>query len=170
MAEEELKQTEQTNVPSDEADGGSYADALLKQQEIIKSLQDENKSLKKDNKQLVSSILNGGEYSAELSKPKKSLKEIEDDLFDLNKLKSGKITNLEFMEKALAYREALLEETGEDCFQNEYDPIGSGEKVANFHENQIQNAAESPNAYMRGLELDMNDTIIPNLNKSQKRR
>lgn len=145
-----MDEKELNNVSSEttgEIDNNQYIDALnqLKQNSVDRSKYEE---LKAENKKLLDSIVNGQELDIDLPK-KESIQDLRNALFTDN---SG-LNNLEYAEKALALRSALIEEGKPDPFV----PIGAqylptdddyatAQRVANVLQECID-AADGDNVY-----------------------
>lgn len=109
--QKEIKQEEQeTNV--------DYIEAIneLKRKSVDKEKYD---ALRAENKKLIESIVNGQSVEVE-AQPinKRSAKDIRNELFN-----TAELSNLEYVEKALELRDAVLEEKGVDIF------VGAGHKL-----------------------------------------
>ena len=90
-----------------------YIEAIknLKQNSVDRQ---QYEDLKAENKKLLDSIVNGVSVEVEEQKPKKSIEELRAELLDENN------TNLQYIEKTLELREALIAEGQPDFFL----PIG----------------------------------------------
>lgn len=109
--QKEIKQEEQeTNV--------DYIEAIneLKRKSVDRDKYD---ALRAENKKLIESIVNGQSVEVE-AQPinKRSAKDIRNELFN-----TAELSNLEYVEKALELRDAVLEEKGVDIF------VGAGHKL-----------------------------------------
>lgn len=91
----------------------NYIEALtnLKANTVSKELYEQAVA---ENKTLLDSLINGKASAAaeETAEERPSLEELKNALFKPEK----ELNNLEYVKRTLAYRDALLEETGEDCF------------------------------------------------------
>jgi len=115
-----------------EIDNNQYIDALnqLKQNTVDRSKYEE---LKAENKKLLDSIVNGQELDIELPKTT-DVQTLRNELFTEN---SG-LSNLEYAEKALALRSALIEEGKPDPFV----PVGAQYQPTNEDISTAQKVAD----------------------------
>lgn len=103
--------TDETQVV--EQDNNDYIDTIKQLKETTVPKADYEK-VKAENKKLLSTILEGGELDAAAVTPqKRSSEEIRKELFSDN---AENLTNLQFAQKALELREAILDEGGIDPF------------------------------------------------------
>lgn len=77
--------------------------------------------LKKENKELLDTLINGGQVNIQDTAPKKNIEEMRKELFSKEAADKG-MTNLEFVERSLELRDAIIESGGVDPFL----PIGKG--------------------------------------------
>ena len=77
--------------------------------------------LKQENKELLDTLINGGQVTNVTEAPAKTIKEMREELFSKDAADKG-LTNLEFVEKSLELRDAIIESGGTDPFL----PIGKG--------------------------------------------
>lgn len=109
MNEEILtQQTEETNFNENQ----QYIDAIrdLKANSVSK---DRYNKLMEENKNLLNSLVNGEVVAAAAPSQQNELPPIQD-LVD--EMRGKHLSDIEFVEKALEFRDRVLEETGEDCF------------------------------------------------------
>lgn len=140
-----------------------YIDQInnLKQNTVSRTQYDK---LMLENKQLLESLVNGsGASSAEEEPPKPTADELRKDLF------SGKeMTNLDYCTKALALRQAVLEEEGKDIFVGEgrnltptSEAYASAQRVAEVMAECVQAADGSPEIFTAELMRRTNDVKLP---------
>ena len=77
--------------------------------------------LKQENKELLDTLINGGQVVNQTVEPKKSIEEMRKELFSKEAADRG-MTNLEFVTKSLELRDAIIESGGVDPFL----PVGKG--------------------------------------------
>ena len=77
--------------------------------------------LKQENKELLDTLINGGQVNIQESAPKKSIEEMRSELFSKEAADKG-MSNLEFIERSLELRDAIIESGGTDPFL----PVGKG--------------------------------------------
>lgn len=77
--------------------------------------------LQKENKELLDTLINGGQVEMVDLSTKPSVKDLRDTLFSKENVEKG-FTNLEFVSKSLELRNAIIESGGTDPFL----PIGKG--------------------------------------------
>ena len=77
--------------------------------------------LKSENKELLNTLINGGQVTNVIEAPQKSIQEMRADLFSKEAADKG-MTNLEFVEKSLELRDAIIKSGGMDPFL----PVGKG--------------------------------------------
>ena len=118
------------NEQIQEQDNQQYIEAInnLKANSVDKA---KYEKLKKENQQLLDTLVSGGSLEAPVAE-KASISQLRQDLF-----KSKDLTNLEFCQKALDLRNAILEEGGADPFlphgkmySPDYNDVASANKVA----------------------------------------
>lgn len=109
MANEEDK-----SVSTQDETGKSAAEYI----EAIKEIKansvprDEFEALEKEKKDLLKALIEGGQIEPPPAAEKPNLKALRSELFN----EDNKLNNLEYAQKALALRAAVLEETGKDIF------------------------------------------------------
>lgn len=103
--------------------------------------------LKNENKELLNTLINGGQVEMIDPKSKPSVKELREQLFSKEATEKG-MTNLEFVTKSLELRNAILEEGGMDPFL----PVGRGIEItrddveaAEFTAQQFQECVDIAN-------------------------
>lgn len=77
--------------------------------------------LQKENKELLDTLINGGQVTNVIEAPAKTIQEMREELFSKSAADKG-MTNLEFVEKSLELRDAIIESGGMDPFL----PVGKG--------------------------------------------
>lgn len=96
-----------------QVDNSEYIETIKKMKETMVP-REELLKVKQENKQLLSTILEGGELeAAATAQEKRTPDEIRKELFGDN---AENLTNLQFAEKALELRKAILDEGGIDPF------------------------------------------------------
>ena len=124
-----------------EPKSSDYLDAIkvLKQRE--EDLSKENKQLKEDNSKMLNDFLNGGIPSSVPKKVERAAKEIAEEM------RTKKLNNLDFIEDALEYRDAVMKEGYPDPFvgygvkkQTTQADIEAAERVARVFRETIDNA------------------------------
>jgi hypothetical protein len=77
--------------------------------------------LKNENKELLDTLINGGQVTNVIEAPTKTIQEMRAELFSKEATEKG-FTNLEFVEKSLELRDAIIASGGTDPFL----PVGRG--------------------------------------------
>jgi hypothetical protein len=120
-----MENKELTNVSSEETSNDSvdYVQALkeLKQNSVSR---EQYEKLKSENKELLDTLINGGQVEMIDPSTKPSIKELREQLFSKEAAEKG-MTNLEFVTKSLELRDAIIESGGPDPFL----PIGRGVEI-----------------------------------------
>lgn len=114
--EEEIK--EQISDSGNETSDGTidYIEAIkeIKQNTVPKS---DYAKLKEENKRLLDNIINGAELPADMiqrsEKPKTDIQDLRNQLYGN---KNNEMTNLEYIQKTLELRNAIMEQGGDDPF------------------------------------------------------
>ena len=113
---------QETKISSEETSNDSvdYIEAIkeMKQNSVSR---EQYEKLKKENKELLDTLINGGQVNVPDTASKKSIEEMRNELFSKEAADKG-MTNLEFVEKSLELRDAIIESGGTDPFL----PIGKG--------------------------------------------
>ena len=130
--------------------------------------------LEKTHKEFVQAYANGEQIAAASSMPqKKSSKEICMEMANPEK----PLTNIEYIEKSLAYRDALLEETGEDCFVSKghtlnlsAESYASAQRTADIYRECLDYANGDNQAFTNELLRRMVDSPLANMKNSNKNR
>ena len=126
-----------------------YIDAIknLKQNSVDKAAYD---ALRSENKKLLQSLVNGEEIEPQN-------KDLTEDINDLGKdiLTNDSLTNLEYWEKVLKLRSALLKRGDEDPFVPQGNKVAAtandyakAEKVATIMQEMVDNAEGDPNVFL----------------------
>lgn len=121
-----------------------------------------------ENKELLNSLVNGmpGPSGKDTAESKPSAEECRKRLFHPEK----ELTNVEYIERALDLREAVLEETGEDCFVgyshlnpefNKEDAEQKAQKVADVFEQCLEESNGNPKKFTNILQDRTNDIVLP---------
>lgn len=108
-----------TNIESNDtnpADNNDMADALLRMRQNTVSKDQYNK-LKDENKKLLDALVDGRDIELPNEAEKPDIVQLRKDLYSAD----ADLTNLEYVTKTLALRQAILDEGGEDPFL----PIGT---------------------------------------------
>lgn len=152
-------------------DASAYIEAIKELKENSVSKEDYEK-LKKENKQLIQSLVNGESYQGdEKSEPTETIKDLRNDLFD------NENTNIEYISKALKLRDQLMENGEPDPFL----PIGSkvaptaddveaANRVAAALQSCIDIADGDPEIFNRELQRILVDNVNVSISKNNKRR
>lgn len=80
--------------------------------------------LKNENKELLNTLINGGQVTNVVEAPTKTIQEMREALFSKEATEKG-FTNLEFVERSLELRDAIIESGGMDPFL----PVGKGIEI-----------------------------------------
>lgn len=155
MEENQIEQNEDVNTTED------YIKAIkdLKSNTVSKEVY-----LKQveDNKKLLNALANGETIEAEKGPKHRPTQEIRDDLFNKEN------NNLEFWEKTLELRAAVLEDEGKDIFLpvgHEYQASESDVNIANKVADVVQQCIDYANGdsmvFTNELQRRTNDTALP---------
>lgn len=122
---EENKNLEQINVSGEEESNDSV-DLIKAIKEIKKNSvsREQYEKLQEENKELLNSLINGGQVEMIDTTTKPSIEELRKELFSKEAVEKG-MTNLEYVTKALALRNAIIESGGIDPFL----PVGQGIEI-----------------------------------------
>lgn len=125
MNEQEKILTEQTCGSGEETSNDSvdYIKAIneIKQNSVSR---EQYEKLKKEKKELLDTLINGGQVEMIDPATKPSIDDLRKELFSQEAVDKG-MTNLEFVSKSLELRDAIIESGGTDPFL----PIGRGIEV-----------------------------------------
>lgn len=80
--------------------------------------------LQTENKELLNALINGGQIVKEVVEEKKNIEQMRKELFSKEAMEKG-MTNLEFVERSLELRDAIIEAGGTDPFL----PVGKGIEI-----------------------------------------
>ena len=80
--------------------------------------------LKNENKELLNTLINGGQVTNVIEAPTKTIQEMRAELFSKDAAEKG-MTNLEFVQKSLELRDAIIKSGGTDPFL----PVGKGIEI-----------------------------------------
>lgn len=157
-------QNDNENVELTE-DNNQYIETIKKMKESMVDRADYDK-LKRENKELLDSVLNGAEYEAPAQEEKVDINTLREDLF------AGDNSNLEFVEKALKLRTELIENGEPDPFlpvgkqiTPTDDDIASAERVAKVLQECVDYAQGDSQIFTTELQRR---TIDTNLNVKRK--
>lgn len=119
---EEIKQEQLTSVSGEEMSNDSvdYIKAIneVKQNSVSR---EQYEKLKTERDELLDTLINGGQVTNVMEAPTKSIQEMREELFSKEAADKG-MTNLEFVERSLELRDAIIEAGGTDPFL----PVGKG--------------------------------------------
>lgn len=115
--------TEQTSVSGETNESNDSVDYIaaineMKQNSVSRQ---QYEKLKQENKELLDTLINGGQVTNIMEAPTKSIQEMRNELFSKEAADKG-MTNLEFVSKSLELRDAIIESGGTDPFL----PVGKG--------------------------------------------
>ena len=120
--EEQIKTTNESGEETSN-DSVDYIKAIneIKQNSVPRKQYEE---LKTENKELLDALINGGQVVKEVTEEKKNIQQMRKELFSKEAMEKG-MTNLEFVERSLELRDAIIEAGGTDPFL----PVGRGVEV-----------------------------------------
>lgn len=125
MNEQDKILTEQTSVSGEEQSNDSvdYIKAIneMKQNSVSR---EQYEKLKNENKELLDTLINGGQVEMIDPASKPSISDLRKELFSKEAADKG-MTNLEFVTKTLELRDAIIESGGTDPFL----PVGKGIEI-----------------------------------------
>ena len=157
-------QNDNENVELTE-DNNQYIETIKKMKESMVDRADYDK-LKRENKELLDSVLNGADYEAPAQEEKVDINKLREDLF------AGDNNNLEFVEKALKLRTELIENGEPDPFlpvgkqiTPTDDDVASAERVAKVLQECVDYAQGDSQIFTTELQRR---TIDTNLNVKRK--
>lgn len=170
----EQENTNVTNDKNEENDYQYYIDAIKDyQNNYVPKARFEK--LQNENKQLVASLTNGELIAAAnpqvSSVEKKPITEL---IKEMKKPKSS----IEMVEKALEFRERVLEETGEDCFVNclsthsipTEESYRNAQKTADIYRECLDYANGDNEVFINELQRRMVDNPMANIRNTNNRR
>lgn len=138
-----------------------YIEAIknLKQTTVDKSAYD---SLRAENKKLLESLINGEEIQPQNKVLSESIDELRHDI-----LHNEGLTNLEYWDKVLKLRSALLKRGDEDPFVPQGSKVNAtqadyatAEKVATIMQEMVDNAEGDPNVFLNEYQRRVKDTSM----------
>lgn len=138
-----------------------YIEAIknLKQTTVDKSAYD---SLRAENKKLLESLINGEEIQPQNKVLSESIDELRHDI-----LQNDSLTNLEYWDKVLKLRSALLKRGDEDPFVPQGSKVSAtqadyatAEKVATIMQEMVDNAEGDPNVFLNEYQRRVKDTSM----------
>lgn len=163
MQEQEVKRIEEEVVDNNT----DYIEAIkdLKQNSVDKAKYD---ALRLENKKLIQTLVNGEVIETPMKDMDKKLDEkidsLRNSLFSEN---TESMTNLEYWDKTLQLRKALIERGDTDPFvpqgnkvsatQADYD---KAEKVATIMQEMVDNAEGDPNVFLNEYQRRVKDTAL----------
>lgn len=114
------------NNESGEEQSNDSADLINAIKEIKQNSvpREQYEKLQNENRELLDSLINGGQVEMIDTTTKPSIEQLRKDLFSKEATEKG-MSNLEFIEKSLALREAIIENGGIDPFL----PVGKGVEI-----------------------------------------
>jgi hypothetical protein len=121
MEEKEILNNESGEEQSN--DSVDYIKAIneIKQNSVPRKQYEE---LQEENKELLNTLINGGQITNIVEAPAKTIQEMREELFSKEAVDKG-MTNLEFVEKSLELRDAIIKSGGTDPFL----PVGKGIEI-----------------------------------------
>lgn len=136
---------ETTNINENQ----QYIDAIrdLKANTVSK---DRYNKLMEENKNLLNSLVNGESVATAAPSQQNELPPIQD---LVNEMRGKQLSDIEFVEKALEFRERVLEETGEDCF------VSKGHNITPTQESYIA-AQRTADIYRECLDYANGDNKV----------
>lgn len=161
MAELENQVSEQTAETTSTTTAEDYIEAIknLKQTTVDKTAYD---ALRSENKKLLESLINGEEIQPQNKVLTESIEELRKDV-----LTNDSLTNLEYWDKVLKLRSALLKRGDEDPFVPQGNKVSAtqadyatAEKVATIMQEMVDNAEGDPNVFLNEFQRRVKDTQI----------
>lgn len=161
MAEEKLLDSENTAETTSTTTAEDYIEAIksLKQNTVDKTAYD---ALRSENKKLLESLINGEEIQPKNKVLTESIEELRRDV-----LTNDSLTNLEYWDKVLKLRSALLKRGDEDPFVPQGNKVAAtqadyatAEKVATIMQEMVDNAEGDPNVFLNEFQRRVKDTQI----------
>ena len=155
LINEQTADTQSTTTAED------YIEAIknLKQTDVDKSAYD---SLRAENKKLLESLINGEEIQPQNKVLSESIDELRHDI-----LQNDSLTNLEYWDKVLKLRSALLKRGDEDPFVPQGSKVSAtqadyatAEKVATIMQEMVDNAEGDPNVFLNEYQRRVKDTSM----------
>lgn len=161
MAEEKLLDSENTAETTSTTTAEDYIEAIksLKQNTVDKTAYD---ALRSENKKLLESLINGEEIQPKNKVLTESIEELRKEV-----LTNDSLTNLEYWDKVLKLRSALLKRGDEDPFVPQGNKVAAtqadyatAEKVATIMQEMVDNAEGDPNVFLNEFQRRVKDTQI----------
>ena len=161
MAELEKQVSEQTAETTSTSTAEDYIEAIknLKQTTVDKTAYD---ALRSENKKLLESLVNGEEIQPQNKVLSESIEELRKDI-----LTNDSLTNLEYWDKVLKLRSALLKRGDEDPFVPQGQKVNAtaadyqnAEKVATIMQEMVDNSEGDPNVFLNEFQRRVKDTNI----------
>lgn len=123
---EEIKINEQNESGKQQVNDDTTVDYIatinaMKQNSVSR---EQYEKLKNENKELLNTLINGGQVTNVTEAPTKPVQEMREGLFGKEATEKG-FTNLEFVERSLELRDAIIESGGMDPFL----PVGKGIEI-----------------------------------------
>ena len=153
--EQTAENTQSTTTAED------YIEAIksLKQNTVDKTAYD---ALRSENKKLLESLVNGEEIQPQNKILSESIEELRHDI-----LNNDSLTNLEYWDKVLKLRSALLKRGDEDPFVPQGQKVNAtaadyqtAEKVATIMQEMVDNSEGDPNVFLNEFQRRVKDTNI----------
>ena len=123
MEEKEILTNEQSESGEQESIDGMDLIATINDYKKNTVSREQYEKVQKENKDLLKALIDGGQV-AQPEVPQKSIEELRNELFSKEAVEKG-MTNLEFVEKSLILRDAIIASGGGDPFL----PVGKGIEI-----------------------------------------
>lgn len=158
---EQLLNSENTAETTSTTTAEDYIEAIksLKQNTVDKTAYD---ALRSENKKLLESLINGEEIQPQNKVLTESIEELRHDI-----LTNDSLTNLEYWDKVLKLRSALLKRGDEDPFVPQGQKVNAtaadyatAEKVATIMQEMVDNSEGDPNVFLNEYQRRVKDTNI----------
>lgn len=123
---EEIKQEQIVISEAGEEQSNDSADLIKAIKEIKQNSvsREQYEKLQKEKNELLDTLINGGQITQVIEENKKTIQEMRNELFSKEAIDKG-MTNLEFVERSLELRDAIIESGGMDPFL----PVGKGIEI-----------------------------------------
>lgn len=161
MADEKLINEQPAEETTSTTTAEDYIEAIksLKQNTVDKTAYD---ALRSENKKLLESLVNGEEIQPQNKVLSESIDELRHDI-----LNNDSLTNLEYWDKVLKLRSALLKRGDEDPFVPQGQKVNAtaadyatAEKVATIMQEMVDNSEGDPNVFLNEFQRRVKDTNI----------
>ena len=161
MADQELLNEQTAENTQSTTTAEDYIEAIknLKQTTVDKTAYD---ALRSENKKLLESLINGEEIQPQNKVLSESIDELRHDI-----LTNDSLTNLEYWDKVLKLRSALLKRGDEDPFVPQGQKVNAtaadyqtAEKVATIMQEMVDNSEGDPNVFLNEFQRRVKDTNI----------